>query len=268
MIDETARRAELVTAARAALADLFDRHERVFMAFSGGKDSLTLLDRCEPWRGRGTLLWVNTGHMAPFMADFVRSHAGRYDLVELAPEQPMMDQWAEIGTPADIVPVEHVAGMDWRAPRLQAWVLCCFTHRNKPIHDYLERLGQRYAFLNGQRESDRGATVNGLATVMPGQAEVSLPIWTWSTADVLAYVEAHGIQLHPHHAEVPTSIECICCPANLSSEKLRLLDRLYPEEAASIRNRARGALGLAARKANEIIGVLDGTGLAAREVNR
>jgi PP-loop superfamily ATP-utilizing enzyme len=44
--------------------------------------------------------------------------------------------------------------------------------------------------------------------------------------------------------------------------------RLHSEAAAGIRARARFALSLAAAKANEMIGVLDGTGLAAREVSR
>jgi tRNA(Ile)-lysidine synthase TilS/MesJ len=38
------------TATQQALADLFDRYDRVFLAFSGGKDSLTLAHLCEPWR--------------------------------------------------------------------------------------------------------------------------------------------------------------------------------------------------------------------------
>jgi predicted phosphoadenosine phosphosulfate sulfurtransferase len=45
-----------VAASRAAIADIFARHERVFLSFSGGKDSLTVLHLCEPYRDQLTLL--------------------------------------------------------------------------------------------------------------------------------------------------------------------------------------------------------------------
>jgi 3'-phosphoadenosine 5'-phosphosulfate sulfotransferase (PAPS reductase)/FAD synthetase len=263
-----ARLAELVSSARATLADVFARYRCVFLAFSGGKDSLTVLHLCESWRDRLTLLWTNTGHMAPFMVEFVRSHADRYHLVELAPARPMAEQWAEHGQPADILPLEHMEHVDWRAPRLQPWLLCCEENRTRPLSAYMHGVAEPCAFLSGQRKSDRGTTPERMTCIMPLHVESVMPIWDWTTADTLTYVADHGICLHQHHDECPTSIECICCPANLSAEKLRLLDRLHPEAAVGIRTRARGALSLAAAKANEIVGVLDGTGLAAREINR
>ena len=55
--------ATLVAASRASNADIFARHERVFLSFSGGKDSLAILHLCEPYRDRLSLVWVNTrGH--------------------------------------------------------------------------------------------------------------------------------------------------------------------------------------------------------------
>ena len=54
-----------ISSARAAIAAAFDTDRRVFLGFSGGKDSLTLLHLCEPWHDRLTLIWVNTGYMAP-----------------------------------------------------------------------------------------------------------------------------------------------------------------------------------------------------------
>ncbi|GJE29535.1 phosphoadenosine phosphosulfate reductase domain-containing protein [Methylobacterium organophilum] len=256
MIDQT----------RAALAGIFERHQRVFLAFSGGKDSLALACLCEPWRDRLALLWVNTGYMLPAMVEFVRGHRDRYTLVELAPARPMTEQWREAGTPADIVPIEHLAGIGWREPPLQPWTTCCAANRVQPLITHAEQAGGPCALLFGQRRSDGGGTLEGLQSILPARIEVALPLWAWSTADVLAYVAEQGIQLHPHHDECPTSIECTCCPANLSLEKLRLLDRVQPDAAAFIRTTARQSLAHAAGKAAEIAVVLDGTGRAAREV--
>jgi 3'-phosphoadenosine 5'-phosphosulfate sulfotransferase (PAPS reductase)/FAD synthetase len=258
----------LITAAQTALANVFARHRHAYLAFSGGKDSLTVLHLCEPWRDRLTLLWTDTQHAAPFMREFIRSHADRYRLIELAPARPMAEQWAEHGQPADLLPLEHMENVDWRAPRLQPWLLCCEENRTRPLATFMRGLTQPAAFLNGQRKSDKGTTPERMTGVMPLNIENVLPLWDWLTADVMTYVAENGIQLHPHHAECPNSIECIVCPADLSAEKLRLLDRLHPDAAAGIRARARYGLSFAAAKAKEMIGVLDGTGLAAREIRR
>jgi 3'-phosphoadenosine 5'-phosphosulfate sulfotransferase (PAPS reductase)/FAD synthetase len=202
------------------------------------------------------------------MVDFVRGHRDRYDLIEVAPEHPMLDQWREHGTPADILPLEHVEGIDWRSPRLQPWTACCGVHRVGPVLAYISRVDASCALLFGQRQGDGGGTVAGLSTAVPAHVEVALPLWDWSTSDVLAYAAEQGIRLAPHHADCPTSLECTICPANLSREKLDLLDRLYPEDAAFVRQAARHSLSLAAAKANEILAVLDGTGFAARELRR
>lgn len=39
---------DLAAASRTALAQVFERHDRVFLSSSGGKDSLTVLHLCEP----------------------------------------------------------------------------------------------------------------------------------------------------------------------------------------------------------------------------
>lgn len=79
-----------------------------------------------------------------------------------------------------------------------------------------------------------------------------------------AFAAEHHIRLPPHPADCPTSIESVRCPANLSVKTLRLLDRLFPEDAAFARNAARYTL--AAAKAAEALDVINGTGQAAREI--
>jgi 3'-phosphoadenosine 5'-phosphosulfate sulfotransferase (PAPS reductase)/FAD synthetase len=261
---DTTRLNYLQAAAQATLADVFALHERVFLSFSGGKDSLALLSLCEPWRDRVTLLWSNTGFMAAHMAAFVRGHADQYDFVEVSPERDMLADWDEHGTPADVVAIEHLEGLDWRTPRVRPWPLCCATNRTGPLATYLARFGEPCAFLNGQRQSDRGTTLERMASIMPPNVTTVMPLWTWSEADVLAYIEAQGIRLPPHHDVFQSSFECAICPADIKPGRLRILDQLDPHAAAFVRATARISLGLAATKAREIETVLNET--ASQEI--
>lgn len=252
----TAALSGLATASLAAIADIFDRHERVFLAFSGGKDSLAVLHLCEPYHDRLSLVWVNTGLSGDRMTAFVRSFGDRFELIEVAPERPVPEQWAEHGIPAVVLPIDHVEGVDFRSPRLQPWLSCCGTNRVQPLHAFLETQAGPCAVLNGQRRQDQGGTPTGLSGALPATVEVSLPIWDWTDADVLAFVEQEGIPMHPHFAVSPSSPECLRCPAIGSREKMRLLDQHYPEDAAFVRQAGRYALGLAAARAMEIDAIL------------
>jgi 3'-phosphoadenosine 5'-phosphosulfate sulfotransferase (PAPS reductase)/FAD synthetase len=248
--------ADLAATSRAAIADLFARHERVFLSFSGGKDSLTILHLCEPYRDRLTLLWVNTGLSGSCMVEFVRSFGERFDLIEVAPERPVAEQWAEHGIPAVVLPLEHIEGVDFRSPRLQPWLSCCGANRVQPVLDFLKAQEGPCAFLNGQRSRDQAATLAGLSGALPASVEVSLPIWDWSDTDVLAFVAEQAIPMHPHFAVSPSSPECLRCPAIGSREKMNLLDQHYPEDAAFVRQAGRYALGLAVTRALEINAIL------------
>lgn len=242
--------------AHAALADIFDRHERVFLGFSGGKDSLALLHLCEPWRERVTLLWSNTGYMAGHMAAFVRGFGDRWRLVEVSPERDMLADWEEHGTPVDVVAIEHLEGLDWRTPRVRPWPLCCAVNRTGPLAAYLARFGEPCAFLNGQRRSDRGTTPERMAGIMSPNVETVMLLWAWSTSDVLTYLAAQAIPLPPHHDVFQGSMECAICPADIKPGRLRVLDRFEPHAAAFVRATARVSLGLVAAKTREIEAVL------------
>ena len=243
--------------ARAELAGIFDRHERVFLSFSGGKDSLALLHLCEPWGERVTLLWSNTGYMAAHMAEFVRAHSERWRLVEVSPERDMLNDWSEHGTPVDVVAIEHLEGLDWRTPRVRPWPLCCRTNRTGPLAAYLERFREHCAFLNGQRQSDRGTTPAKMREIMSPNVETVMPLWTWSTSDVLTYLTAHAIPLPPHHDAYSGSFECRICPADIKPGRLRVLDQADPHVAAFVRATARVSLGLVAAKVREIEAALE-----------
>lgn len=64
------------------IADAIERYGRVALAFSGGMESLLLLELARPHRDRVTVIWTNTGAMFPHMVDFIREATRGFDFVE------------------------------------------------------------------------------------------------------------------------------------------------------------------------------------------
>lgn len=215
------------------LAAIFDRHDRVFLGFSGGKESVALAHMLEPWRDRVTLLWVNTGVMALHMVKFVRGYGERFTLEEIASPN-LIEHWQAMGTPAEVFAMGNLTGST--QPRLQPWMHCCHLIRQEPVNAILRAQPGPCCFINGQRRQDRdGATVAGLKSKLPAAVEVVMPLASWSEADVFAYIVAHGLTLPQQYGDgYPDSIECLICPAPMKAERLRYLRRHHPDEAAFV----------------------------------
>lgn len=234
---------------RDVLAAIFERHGKVFLGFSGGKESVALCHLLEPWRDRVTLVWVNTGVMAPHMVDFVRGFRDQgWALIELQSPN-VLEHWAAVGTPAEVFPQDNVSGL--AEPRLQPWAHCCRTIRQEPINAFLREQDGPVCFINGQRRADRGgATVAGLASHLPPTVEIVMPLAKWTTRELLLYVEYHVLDLPPQYAEgYADSIECIICPAPMKAERLAYLKRRYPAIAPMV-------LGEAQKSAQATLGAL------------
>jgi 3'-phosphoadenosine 5'-phosphosulfate sulfotransferase (PAPS reductase)/FAD synthetase len=79
-----------------------------------------------------------------------------------------------------------------------------------------------------------------------------MPIWQWSLDDVASHIHRHGLRLPAHYAEFMDSLECLCCPATVSAERLAYLDRHHPEAAAFVRPLIRQILDATGRAATGI----------------
>ncbi|PSC02697.1 hypothetical protein SLNSH_22820 [Alsobacter soli] len=204
-----------------------DGHDRVFLAFSGGKESVVLAHMLEPWRDRVTLLWTNTGHMAPHMVEFVRAYSERFRLVELAPAS-LMGFWRDSGIPSEVVPTANASGD--RLPRIAAWQACCAVNRTQPKVDHLARYGAPCAYVHGQRRDD--PLIPTWEQRYPENVEAIAPLWEWAEADVMAYIARHGLALPAQYGEgYRDSLECIVCPAPMTAQRMAYLRRAYPEAA-------------------------------------
>ncbi len=235
-----------------ALAAIFDRHERAVLAFSGGKESIALAHMLLPWRERVTLIWVDTGMMAPHMRDFVRGYRDQGWTLEEIPSPNLLEHWQAVGIPAEVFPQANVTGQ--ALPRLQPWAACCRSLRQEPMNAYLREQSGSVAYINGQRRDDLGgATVVGLASQLPASVEVIQPLADWAEPDVFAYIERHGLTLPPQYAQgYADSIECIACPAPMKAERMRYLVQHYPDVVPFVHQHIAPAVQASQQAMNQI----------------
>jgi len=198
---------------REALSHLMDRHDRVFLAFGGGKDSLLVAHLCEPWREKVTLLFVNTGFTFPHMLHSVRSLGAKFHLEEI--EVDLMRSWTDHGFPASVLPVDHAIGFGLhKHPKMQPWLQCCHLNRTLPLLEFMNSQQKPTAFLHGQKRCDRAPGLSPGNLVIEG-VEIFSPLWDWSDDEVRRFILERELPLPSHYDEVDDSLDCWCCPHSL-----------------------------------------------------
>lgn len=208
------------------------------LQFSGGKDSLACLYLYRERWDEIFVVWLNTGAIYPEMADYMARWKEKLPhFVELRSDQP--SQVAREGWPADVVPVNNTTGarafIDHDGPLIQSYLSCCAQNIWFPMHDGTVALGVT-EIVRGQRKADRrkapltnGQIVNGVT--------YTLPIETWSDADVFAYIESVGADMPPGYAQGErTGRDCWDCTAYLDENKRRI-ENLPPDRRAVVEGR-------------------------------
>ena len=62
------------------MREYLDRHDKIALQFSGGKDSLAVLYLCKEWWNKITVVWLNTGSAFP---ETIAQMEGIYSLASL-----------------------------------------------------------------------------------------------------------------------------------------------------------------------------------------
>jgi 3'-phosphoadenosine 5'-phosphosulfate sulfotransferase (PAPS reductase)/FAD synthetase len=222
------------------LAQIFEKHGDVFVAFSGGKDSTALVELCEPWRDRVTLVSVDMGgRIFPHMREWIESYGKRFKLHWIVTDQAA--QWQTFGLPARVVPTSHVdlyqSGAN-ATPKMQAWISCCYGLLGAPMREFMRSKGPDAVLLTAQRKSEvsaghvpspdvfaQGGVSNGYHTYAP--------LAEWSEKQVLDFLDERGVTL-PEQYRYGTkdmSLDCSNCPAMLiSAERVEFMKARYPKE--------------------------------------
>jgi 3'-phosphoadenosine 5'-phosphosulfate sulfotransferase (PAPS reductase)/FAD synthetase len=226
---------------RAQIAEIFARDEPVFLLFSGGKESLTLLRFMERYSGRFKLLWVNTGFAFPHMETLIRENGERFGMVELKSDLPA--NWRVHGMPAEVLTMNSMWPGGGSDQRMQPWLACCGALRSRPVFDFMVNHEGPATFIQGQRNQDNAPGMGIEGFRRPAHINVASPLADWTTDQVFAFVEAKGIELPPHYAEVRSSLDCWVCPAHWGEEQgpalAGFMGRNYPSLTQTILHGAR-----------------------------
>ncbi|WP_069807263.1 phosphoadenosine phosphosulfate reductase domain-containing protein [Vulcanisaeta thermophila] len=187
----------------------------IVVSFSGGKDSLVVLDLTARTGVKFHILFNDTGLEAPETYEFVEEIATRYN-AELITASAGDKYWRainEFGPPA----------RDYR------W--CCKVIKLGPITDTLiHRFPNGYISVVGQRalESFQRARLPMVSRSKWVTKDIVVaPIQDWSALEVWGYIIMNGLPYNKAYEYGFDRLGCVICPANELAE-FELVEERYP----------------------------------------
>jgi len=205
-----------------------DRHERIALSVSGGKDSLACVLLLREYLPRMTLYHLDTGDLLPEVREIVRWVEGFAPVVRV---QTDVLRWiAEVGYPSDLVPhsMHHIGRqMAENGASLVGRYDCCALNLMLPLYNRIKADGNTL-LIRGSKAVDMkrlplqdGGTDDGI--------EIWLPIVDWSNADVMAYLREQGAPICRVYETMTNAPECARCTAWWGEGRNAYLKRHHPE---------------------------------------
>jgi 3'-phosphoadenosine 5'-phosphosulfate sulfotransferase (PAPS reductase)/FAD synthetase len=189
--------------------------------FSGGKDSLVVLDLAHRALGRRRYVAVYIeipGNTHEENIAYARRVAEMYglepgkDFLHLRREGPGF--------------YELVAKWGWPGPG-RRW--CMTTFKTSVVNKHLRGMVTATGVKAGDSGWRRSWARAGVLGRIPGWRTIFFkPILHWTTGDVMEYIETRGLPLNPLYRKLGGSANCVYCPYNANPEYYERLRALYP----------------------------------------
>lgn len=216
-----------------------DRHSKIALSFSGGKDSLACVYLLRDQLHRITIYHLDTGDLLPEVHEIV-AHVEKFAPHFVRVKTNVAAWIAQWGMPTDLLPYSsHPLG---RAMGQEGAVLvprydCCFNNLMHPIYERIKADGNTLIIRGTKRidldklPADSGPTLDGV--------ELFLPIRDWSHQQVFDYLRSVGAPINRIYDYVTNSPECARCPAWWNEKRAAYLRAFHPtlfrEYAARLR---------------------------------
>lgn len=209
---------------------------KIALQFSGGRDSLALLLYMRPHWDDLTVYYCNSGDAYPETLALVQAvKAVVPSFVEV--NGKVKETHAEHGWCSDVLHAQATWTDTYRSGlKLIDRHTCCYHSIMKPLHDRMKADGVTL-ILRGQRDEDEpkspvqhGQTIDGFT--------IGLPIASWSTEDVQAFIEQAGLEVPQYYREGMTSApDCMHCTAWLEHGAVKYLRKNHPTVAKEVNRR-------------------------------
>jgi len=204
---------------RGDLISFITAHKRIYIAFSGGKDSMAVaLWYRERTANPATLVYYNTGIGWPEEIAVVRAFGEQFDFSTQIIGYPDDSVWRkgliEYGMPS-------FAGSMWCQDRL----------KKKPWLDYAREQGiikddQAIVLLGLRREESNRRAGYPFACWSRENCKTIHPILDWTDRNVWDSINAHDVKvLHPGYGLGFERTGCFCCPNHSVGDWTRLREK-------------------------------------------
>lgn len=210
------------------LSHLLTKHEKAILQFSGGKDSLAILNLCKSHLNRILVVHSDTGARLPHMDSFIREAVervgGTLRVLRSEPSQP--DSIRMFGFPIDIAPLRKTImykGFGETCGKIQSSFDCCRRVRWAPMDAFINEF-KPTLLITGKRKEDPSIT-QASGTVYNG-VESFLPIDNWTTNQVMSYLQENKIPMPPGYPA--GTCDCWNCTAMSDPDELMFLKTFYP----------------------------------------
>ena len=195
-------------------AAIFERHERVALQVSGGKDSLAVLHLLQPYWQKLCVFWTNPGNPFPETVALMEKIKAEVPFfVEVAGRQKEIIE--RDGWPSDVVPQAYTTEGNFvfgDTPfKVQTRLGCCFRSLMLPMHERMVALGVT-CIIRGKRSEEKDKTETRTGSVLMG-IETIYRLWDWTESDVLGYLRDNGIDLPESYQHATHSLDCMDCTA-------------------------------------------------------
>lgn len=220
------------------IAKVLDRHERIALQFSGGKDSLACLYLLLGRLGEITVYWCDSGDTFPEVRAYMDQMAAVIpNFVRIEGQQPAVvkaDGW-----PSEVVPVTYTSwgqAVSGEKPfKVQDRHLCCLNSLNLPTHARMVA-DSITLIIRGQRRDEAMKSLVQSGDVIDG-IEYLFPIEDWTEADVMDYLDRQEAPKLPFVAAGKHSLECLHCTGYRDHGQEAYLKEYHPEALKEYRRR-------------------------------
>lgn len=210
------------------IKEMYDAHsakcDALYIGFSGGKDSVVLLDLCHKVLPLDVLVvFSDTDMELPDTYRVWEDIQSRYEgrtFLKVSAKTAALENWRLFGPPS------------------QALRWCCSVHKSAPaILSLKERIGRRsiktLAFLGVRgEESLRRSEYDDIGEGLKSQSQVNaLPILGWSAHELWLYIFEHNLVVNEAYRKGVPRVGCLMCP--MSSDRQNDVIRLSYSQAVA-----------------------------------